>query len=339
MSSYWSLRSVGGMVVVAPLYSSVTAPWQVRALVAIALAVLITPVQPGVIGTIAAAPAACLVAVAVEFSLGLALGLGVTMLLAAAELAGQLVAQVSGLSLAEVLDPEHDAGLPVMAKLMSLFTVAIYLLVGGHRWLMAGLLGTFAAIPPGSGRFHDGLFESLLALMGESFSLALSTAAPALVAVLLATIILGMIGRTLPQLNILSVGFGLNTIAALATLALTFGSVAWLFENELRPAISLMLRAGRVGASGFTRLIEHARSHKRQNARPDAASSPAGAKKVTSRAARNLLPPCSCSAGSWPSFGSAGRWSISWAASPCGNWEASHGWPRMLNSSPASPAD
>ena len=171
-------------------------------------------------------------------------GLGVTILLAAAELAGQLVAQISGLALAEVLDPEHDAGLPVMSKLMNLFTVAIYVLVGGGTArLMAGLLDTFATIPPGTGRFREGLVESLLAVMGQSFSLALSAAAPMLLAVLLATLILGMIGRTLPQLNILSVGFGLNTMAASLCLTLTFGSIAWLLEHQLRPAISLLLRA------------------------------------------------------------------------------------------------
>jgi flagellar biosynthetic protein FliR len=237
------LARVGGMAIVAPLYSSVSVPWQIRTILAVALAALIMPVQLGTAHRSATAPAEYLLALTIELLLGFVLGLGVAILLAAAELAGQMVAQASGLALAEVLDPEHDSSLPVMAKLLALFTLAIYLLVGGHRWLMAGLLGTFAAIPPGSGHFHEGLFDSLLVLMGESFSLALSAAAPALVAVLLATLILGMISRTLPQLNILSVGFGLNTLVALAALAVTFGSVAWLFENELHPAISLVLRA------------------------------------------------------------------------------------------------
>ena len=115
--------------------------------------------------------------------LGLVLGLGVTILLSAAQVAGQLIAQLSGLSLAEVFDPDFDASLPVFSRFLHLVTVAVYLVIGGHRWLMAGLLDTFAAVPLGKGRPTGSAAEALLALLTESFSLGIRAAAPAIVAI------------------------------------------------------------------------------------------------------------------------------------------------------------
>jgi len=62
-------------------------------------------------------------------------------------------------------------------------------------------------------------------------------------ALLLATLILGLIGRTLPQLNVLALGFGLNAMVTLAMLMISLGTVAWLFEGELQPAITGLFQA------------------------------------------------------------------------------------------------
>jgi len=244
------LARVAGLVMTAPLYSALAVPGHVRALIAFALAVLITPTQLD-----AAMPPATLVgwllAIGIDVLVGLALGLGTAILMAGAQVAGQLMAQMSGLSLAEVFDPALDAEVPVLSQLLGLFTLSVYLLIGGHRWLMAGLLDSFVALPGGGGRLPDSLVDALLTLMTESFSLGLRCAAPLVIALLLATLVLGLVGRTLPQLNVLSLGFGLNTMVAFGTLALSLGTIAWLFEDQLRPSLALLLdAAAAAGASG-----------------------------------------------------------------------------------------
>ena len=55
-----------------------------------------------------------------------------------------------------------------------------------------------------------------MSLVSESFLLAVRAAAPAMIALLLATLVLGLIGRTLPQLNILVLGFGINSLVVLS---------------------------------------------------------------------------------------------------------------------------
>ena len=77
-------------------------------------------------------------------------------------------------------------------------------------------------------------------------------------ALLLATLILGLIGRTLPQLNILTLGFGLNALLAFAALGLTLGAAAWAFQDQIQPAMETIfdalktpLRSGMVVVSDF----------------------------------------------------------------------------------------
>ena len=76
-----------------------------------------------------------------------------------------------------------------------------------------------------------------------SFSLGVRVAAPVVTSLLLATLILGLIGRTLPQLNIFALGFGLNALLAFAALALTFGAAAWAFQDQIEPAMKTIFDA------------------------------------------------------------------------------------------------
>jgi flagellar biosynthetic protein FliR len=68
---------------------------------------------------------------------------------------------------------------------------------------------------------------------------------PVVVALLLSTMVLGLISRTLPQLNILMVGFGMNAMLTFSLLALTIGSAVWAFQDQVEPAIEVVLDAFR----------------------------------------------------------------------------------------------
>lgn len=237
------LGRVGGVVTSAPLFSAIAVPKNVRVILALALAMLVTPAQ---VANSVAEPASFVegaLAVGVEMLFGLALGLGTALLIAGAQLAGQLIAQLSGLSLAEVFDPNLGAETPLLSQLLGLFGVAVYLLIGGHRWLLAGLLDSFRTLPIGGCHLPAAVPQALVSLVSESFALAIRIAVPAVLALLLASIILGLIGRTLTQLNVMSLGFGINVVVALVVLAMSLGSAAWLLEDHFQPATAQMVDA------------------------------------------------------------------------------------------------
>ena len=75
--------------------------------------------------------------------------------------------------------------------------------------------------------------------MPQAFVLGIRAAAPLLVALLLSNIVLGLISRTLPQINVIAVGFGLNSLLALGLMFLSMGAAAWTFQD---PTIDVLHR-------------------------------------------------------------------------------------------------
>ncbi len=237
------LTRVSGLTMTAPIYGTSDVPMQVRALLAVALALLITPTQWDVAVEYPGTTINYMVFIGSELVVGVCLGLGVTILFSGVQLAGQMIGRISGMMLADVFDPSLQASVPTFSRLMFLVTMAVFVGIGGHRVVMAGLLDTFQTIPPGSGAFPASIVEGFVLLLTESFNLGIRAAMPVVTALLLSTLVMGLISRTLPQLNILMVGFGMNSMLTFAGLSLTLGAAAWAFQERVEPALEILLRA------------------------------------------------------------------------------------------------
>ncbi len=236
------LSRVSGLVMIAPVYGSADVPMKLRALFALTLTLLIAPVQFNATPPAATTLLDFATYVGIELALGFVLGLGIWIHLLAFQLAGQIISQASGLSLADVFLPNQDASIPVISHLLDLCALAVFVALGGHRLVMEGFLQTFAVIPPGQGVLGPEITQTLNMVIAQSFQLGVRVAAPALTALLLATLVLGLIGRTLPQLNVMALGFGLNAMLGLAVLALSLGAAAWALEDELAGVLDGILR-------------------------------------------------------------------------------------------------
>jgi flagellar biosynthetic protein FliR len=225
------LGRLGGMIVIAPIFGTLTMPRQVRAFLAVAIALLVTPVYLNT----SLPPVTDLAAygrlMANEIAIGLLLGLGVTIMFSGIQVAGQIVSQMSGLSLADVFDPGFDDNVSMFTQLFHFLTMAVFVAIGGHRLMLEAVLQTFAWAPPGHADLGDTYVDVLTGLMTQSFALGINAAAPLLIALFLSTIVLGLIGRTLPQINIIAVGFGINSFLTLAMTLLSLGAVAWTFQE------------------------------------------------------------------------------------------------------------
>jgi flagellar biosynthesis protein FliR len=172
-----------------------------------------------------------------EVAIGLLLGLGVTIMFSGIQVAGQIVSQMSGLSLADVFDPGFDENVSMFTQLFHMLTMAVFVAIGGHRIMIEAVLQTFTWSPPGHAALGETYVEALTDLMTQSFALGINAAAPLLIALFLSTIVLGLIGRTLPQINIIAVGFGINSFLTLAMTLLSLGAVAWTFQEPTIDAL------------------------------------------------------------------------------------------------------
>jgi len=235
------LTRVSGLVMTAPIYGSQEVPMRIRALLAFSLAVLLTPLHWGAKVAWPANVPQYMALILGEVLIGIALGVGILVLFSGVQLAGQLISQTSGMALGEVFNPGLDSEIPLFSQLFHLLALAVFVLIGGHRLVMEGLLGTLVTLPPGSGGIQISITHSLSTLMMHSFDLSIRAAAPATTALLLTTLVLGLISRTLPQLNVMALGFGLNSFVTFAALALGMGGIAWAFQEQLGPTLDLLL--------------------------------------------------------------------------------------------------
>ncbi|GIW95091.1 MAG: flagellar biosynthesis protein FliR [Pirellulaceae bacterium] len=231
---FWLVLSrLGVWLMLAPGSASPGVPAQARLWLATTVSLLVLPIAGKELPQLPQSLADLSMMLFREILIGALLGLAVALLVSGLHLAGYLVAHVAGVQLADIADPAFDSPLPAHGKLFELLVLGIFFASGGHRRVLGALLDSFVLFPPGTAWEGGPAVGSLESVALASFSLALRLAAPVLISVLLATVVLGLISRTVPQLNILAMGFSLNGLVLLAALLLSLGSGAWLFGESV----------------------------------------------------------------------------------------------------------
>ncbi len=231
------LTRVGSLLMALPVLGTATVPMQVRALLAVAISLIIAPLHFGLPIPPPEHLPALAILLAKEAVLGLALGLAVMVLLSGMQIAGQVISQMSGLSLAEVANPNFDTSVPIFSQVLELLALAIFFVVGGHRQVFEALLGSFAWMPPGQGELPASLLGTMTAVATHSFDTGIRASAPVMVAMLLAILIVALISRTIPQLNAVAIGLNFNALIVLAVFSLSLGSAGWVFQEQVGAVI------------------------------------------------------------------------------------------------------
>lgn len=234
---------VATLVAIAPIFGPASVPLRVRGLVALALSLLIAPLEFAHSSPHPANLFDFLVLIGSEALVGLTLGLGILILFSSMQVAGQIISQMSGLQLADAYDPGFDASVPVLSQLMFYVALAVFVIIGGHRLVMEALLDTFVWLPAGHVSASPGVLAAMTSLLAESFILGIRAAAPVMVALLLATLIVGLVGRTLPQLNVMALGFSVGALVMIVTLSVSLGAAAWIFQAQVDPVLQTVMAA------------------------------------------------------------------------------------------------
>ena len=167
--------------------------------------------------------------VAGEFALGFVLGLGVITILSGLQLAGQIIDQQAGLALAEVFNPGFDTNTSISGTFLFLFGITVFLIiepVNGHLMMVATLVETFQTFPVGEAYISSSAVELLRDLVHQSMVLAVQIAAPLLAAMSLVALAMGFLGHTVPQINVLVIGFPIRVMTNLLILSLTLSGAA-----------------------------------------------------------------------------------------------------------------
>lgn len=227
------LTRISPALMLAPPTRSSSVPMRFRAMFAMAIAAIATPIAMGNANPLPNNLINVGISMAGDALLGMLLGSIVMLSVASLQIAGQTIGHLAGFDIAVAVDPGSDEEMPVVSNILGLLAMAILLAMGGHRELMSCCLESFGRYPVGAAFFEEHWLLEFEQILRHTFVVGIRAAAPLATALLLANIVTGLLARTLPQLNVLAIGFNINALALLFLLCMTVGSVTWVFQTEL----------------------------------------------------------------------------------------------------------
>lgn len=150
--------------------------------------------------------------------LGLAFTLHLTML--GVRIGSEMVGNEMAFTMASAVDPASGQALPLLSKMNETLFFLALLSVDGHQWLLRALAESYERAPVGSLDFGGNLPAVLVHLFSEFFAAGIAFAAPVLVMLMMISVLIGLIARAVPQVNVLEMGFSLRVGGGLLALCM-----------------------------------------------------------------------------------------------------------------------
>jgi len=237
---------VGAILMTAPILGSKNLPMQLKIGLTLFIAMLLFQAIPST-GT--AFPTHVLsfgVAIGSEVIIGAIIGFSVRIIFAGIQLAGQLLGFQMGFSIVNVMDPVTSEQFSIIAQVKNIMAILVFLSINAHHWFIQAIVSSFQVLPPMGLSFSPILMESILELSNRMFVIALKIGAPLMAILLFTSVALGLIARTVPQINIFIVGFPLKIAVGLIFLGFSLPIFCFFLRgifNGIWADISLLLKA------------------------------------------------------------------------------------------------
>lgn len=231
-----------GLFLFTPMLSSGSVPYQFKALLAFMFAVAIypfvPPMDPGAtIDLVTLVPL-----LFAELVVGIALGLIASIPLLAVQMGGYLMGYQIGLSLAESFNPELQANGSVLGDLFFYLAAFIFIGVGGLDILFATLAESFNTVPVGTFTSADVPLDLFVSVLASGFDLAVRVATPVIVVITMLMVAMGFVMKTMPQINIMSIGFAAQIVAGLAILLVAINVIGVIAGDEIHDTLDQLGR-------------------------------------------------------------------------------------------------
>lgn len=198
---------IAGLMTIAPLYGDNNIPMQIKVgLIFLTSLIFFNSVSTPNFG--ANPDVTTLVHVGVtEFGVGLLMGFSARLLLSAIGLGGEIVGFQMGLGIANVLDPSSGQQVPLIGQINLIFTLMLFTALDGHLIFIRALAGSYQVLPAGGLVLSEGSVVFFSGMVANIFVVGLQLGAPMIVALMAANFSMGLIARSVPQLNVIVVGF------------------------------------------------------------------------------------------------------------------------------------
>lgn len=159
-----------------------------------------------------------------ELLVGLMLGFISYLIFSSIYIAGQLIDMRIGFGMVSVFDPITNVQVPITADFYVIFATLFMLITDSHHLLIKAVTESFIILPIGEANFNGVLIQQLIKLFSTSFAIGFKIAAPVTVVILITDISLGIISKSIPQLNVFMLGMPIKIIVGLIVILITIGA-------------------------------------------------------------------------------------------------------------------
>ena len=235
---------VAGILVAVPAIGSRSVPLQVRVGLVLGIAAILFPIVSDQLRPLHLALPQILPLMFMEFMVGMVLGFAIRLVMTAFDIAGELMGIQMGLNLISALDPVAGLQVPILGQFMGLLAFLIFFAIDGHHIVLEALVSSFQLVPPLHAHIGGAVVDALLTLGVGMFVLALKVGAPVMTALFVVTLGMGILGRTIPQLNVMLNNLPITIGVGLLVLGLSlplFGALAQASFQELGPTLQGLL--------------------------------------------------------------------------------------------------
>jgi flagellar biosynthesis protein FliR len=216
---------IGAIVLSLPLLDSRNLPAQLKILLILVLSMALYPlvqtqqvVIPQRLGHLG-------LVVVSEMLIGLTIGFVAQLLFAGIQLGGEIVSQQMGLHMATIFDPNSAHQASLISHFQYVLAMLVFLSSSAHHWFIIAMAESLQSIPLAGLSTSGAVLPVILTLLGKACVIAIQLAAPVSIALLLATLVLGVMARLVPQLNVFMLSFPATLGLGLVMLALALPSV------------------------------------------------------------------------------------------------------------------
>lgn len=220
---------ISGIIFTAPFFGSAIIDVRLKIFFSFILAVVVFYTVPKIsfenINTIL-----LMLIIVKELLIGIMTGFLGRLLFIGVEFGGQVIGFQMGFGVVNVIDPQTNSQVSIIAQFQNIVMILIFLAIGGHRLLIESIAKSFFVVPVGTFVIPQTANFYLVKIFSEIFVIALKIVAPVFVTLLVTHVVMGIIARLVPQINILIVGFPIQIAAGLIIIIFSMTYFYTVFE-------------------------------------------------------------------------------------------------------------
>jgi flagellar biosynthetic protein FliR len=236
------LGRIGGLFVLAPVFSSKALPARAKLVAALALSLALAPVATDG-RAVPTTPLGLTDALVREAGIGIAFALSFAALAAAVQAGAALIDTIVGFSFGSLVDPFSGISGGAFGQLYAMVASLVFLLAGGDRLMILGLARSYDLVPLGSFPEPSALGGLAVNALSSVPLIALETAGPVVLALLVTDAALGLVARTVPQMNVFVVGLPAKILLTFLVVGASLPFVGAQLTHDLRTSVEQSLRA------------------------------------------------------------------------------------------------